>query len=198
MCVSYRRPPTRPPAGVDFKAKVVQLGGKRVKLTIWDTAGQERFRTLTSCEQAGPGCATGGRRRGLLNAHPADAARCPSCPPWSSVRKTCHLPSPLPLPPAACLLPPRAAYYRGAQGVVLVYDVSRGETFDSLADIWLREVDMCEPEGRVGWGGWWGGRQRRGGQQNAACHAAPSHSLLSPSPYRNTGTTLWRTPSKWW
>lgn len=37
-------------AGVDFKAKVVELGGKRVKLTIWDTAGQERFRTLTSCE----------------------------------------------------------------------------------------------------------------------------------------------------
>lgn len=25
---------------------------------------------------------------------------------------------------------------------MLVYDVSRAETFDSLADIWLREVDM--------------------------------------------------------
>ncbi len=35
-----------------------------------------------------------------------------------------------------------AAYYRGAQGIILVYDVSRAETFDSLADIWLREVDM--------------------------------------------------------
>ncbi len=34
--------------GVDFKVKYVNVGGKRVKLTIWDTAGQERFRTLTS------------------------------------------------------------------------------------------------------------------------------------------------------
>ena len=37
-------------AGVDFKAKIVNIGGKQVKLTIWDTAGQERFRTLTSCK----------------------------------------------------------------------------------------------------------------------------------------------------
>lgn len=37
-------------AGVDFKAKMVELQGKHIKLTVWDTAGQERFRTLTSCE----------------------------------------------------------------------------------------------------------------------------------------------------
>ncbi len=37
-------------AGVDFKAKIVELQGKQIKLTVWDTAGQERFRTLTSCE----------------------------------------------------------------------------------------------------------------------------------------------------
>lgn len=71
-----------PTIGVDFKAKVVDIDGRRVKLTIWDTAGQERFRTLTS------------------------------------------------------------SYYRGAQGIILVYDVTRAETFDSLGDIWLREVDM--------------------------------------------------------
>lgn len=35
--------------GVDFKAKIVTVDGKKVKMTIWDTAGQERFRTLTSC-----------------------------------------------------------------------------------------------------------------------------------------------------
>uniref|UniRef100_A0A8C0I870 RAB4B protein n=1 Tax=Bubo bubo TaxID=30461 RepID=A0A8C0I870_BUBBB len=30
--------------GVEFGSKVVNVGGKTVKLQIWDTAGQERFR----------------------------------------------------------------------------------------------------------------------------------------------------------
>ena len=30
--------------GVEFGSKVVNVGGKSVKLQIWDTAGQERFR----------------------------------------------------------------------------------------------------------------------------------------------------------
>mmetsp|Transcript_56849 Transcript_56849/g.144116 ORF Transcript_56849/g.144116 Transcript_56849/m.144116 type:complete len:218 (-) Transcript_56849:113-766(-) len=33
--------------GMDFKVKMLELGGKRVKLQIWDTAGQERFHTIT-------------------------------------------------------------------------------------------------------------------------------------------------------
>ncbi|EEC78328.1 hypothetical protein OsI_18064 [Oryza sativa Indica Group] len=37
-----------PTIGVDFKVKMVNTGGKKLKLAIWDTAGQERFRTLTS------------------------------------------------------------------------------------------------------------------------------------------------------
>ena len=41
------------PAGVDFKSKVVTIGGKRVKLTIWDTAGQERYRAITSAYYRG-------------------------------------------------------------------------------------------------------------------------------------------------
>jgi len=34
--------------GVDFKIRVFDVDGKRVKLQVWDTAGQERFRTITS------------------------------------------------------------------------------------------------------------------------------------------------------
>eukprot|EP00742_Colponemidia_sp_Colp-10_P001459 GILJ01001569.1.p1 GENE.GILJ01001569.1~~GILJ01001569.1.p1 ORF type:complete len:206 (-),score=21.95 GILJ01001569.1:148-765(-) len=34
-----------------------------------------------------------------------------------------------------------SAYYRGAQGVILVYDVSRRETFESL-EMWLKEVNI--------------------------------------------------------
>ncbi|GAB2272276.1 Ras- protein RABC2a [Dionaea muscipula] len=71
-----------PTIGVDFKIKLFNVGGKRLKLTIWDTAGQERFRTLTS------------------------------------------------------------SYYRGAQGIILVYDVTRRETFTNLSDVWAKEVDL--------------------------------------------------------
>lgn len=35
-----------------------------------------------------------------------------------------------------------SSYYRGAQGIIFVYDVTRRETFDNLEDIWMREVDM--------------------------------------------------------
>ncbi|GMI84753.1 ARABIDOPSIS THALIANA RAB GTPASE HOMOLOG C2A, RAB GTPase homolog C2A [Hibiscus trionum] len=71
-----------PTIGVDFKIKLLTVGGKRLKLTIWDTAGQERFRTLTS------------------------------------------------------------SYYRGAQGIILVYDVTRRETFTNLSNVWANEVDL--------------------------------------------------------
>ncbi|CAI9762096.1 unnamed protein product [Fraxinus pennsylvanica] len=71
-----------PTIGVDFKIKLLTVGGKKLKLTIWDTAGQERFRTLTS------------------------------------------------------------SYYRGAQGIVLVYDVTRRDTFTNLSDVWAKEVEL--------------------------------------------------------
>jgi len=66
--------------GVDFKVKVMNQQGNRVKLAIWDTAGQERFRTLTP------------------------------------------------------------SYYRGAQGAILVYDVSSRESFHKIED-WLTELE---------------------------------------------------------
>jgi len=33
--------------GIDFRNKVVNVDGAKVKLQIWDTAGQERFRSVT-------------------------------------------------------------------------------------------------------------------------------------------------------
>lgn len=35
-----------------------------------------------------------------------------------------------------------SSYYRGAQGIILVYDVTRRETFTDLCDVWLKEVDL--------------------------------------------------------
>ncbi|EXB39458.1 Ras-related protein RABC2a [Morus notabilis] len=71
-----------PTIGVDFKMKLLSVGGKILKLTIWDTAGQERFGTVIS------------------------------------------------------------SYYRGAHGIILVYDVTRRETFTNLLNIWAKEVEL--------------------------------------------------------
>ncbi|EFJ14579.1 rab family GTPase [Selaginella moellendorffii] len=35
-----------------------------------------------------------------------------------------------------------SSYYRGAQGVILVYDVTRRDTFTNLQDVWLKEVEL--------------------------------------------------------
>ena len=37
-----------PTIGVEYKSKIFEVYGKRVKATIWDTAGAERYRTITS------------------------------------------------------------------------------------------------------------------------------------------------------
>ena len=63
--------------GVDFKVKVIDNNGNKVKLAIWDTAGQERFRTITS------------------------------------------------------------SYYRGAHGIIVVYDVTDQESFNNVKQ-WLQ------------------------------------------------------------
>ena len=66
-------------AGVDYKMKNIELGGKSVKIQIWDTAGQERYRTLTK------------------------------------------------------------AYYRGAAGIILVYDATDPVSFNNVS-YWLQKI----------------------------------------------------------
>lgn len=39
-----------------------------------------------------------------------------------------------------------SSYYRGAHGIILVYDVTRPETFNHLAQ-WLSEIEMYSPGG---------------------------------------------------
>ncbi|KAG6767413.1 hypothetical protein POTOM_028618 [Populus tomentosa] len=35
-----------------------------------------------------------------------------------------------------------SSYYRGAQGIVMVYDVTRRDTFTNLSEIWAKEIDL--------------------------------------------------------
>jgi len=74
--------------GVDFKVKILEMGGKRLNLRIWDTAGQEKFRSLTS------------------------------------------------------------SYYRGTQGIILVYDVTKRETFQHI-ETWLQEINLYSTNSEV-------------------------------------------------
>ena len=37
-----------PTIAIDFKTRVIDIGGTRLNMQIWDTAGQERFNTLTA------------------------------------------------------------------------------------------------------------------------------------------------------
>ena len=52
VCARMLRMP-RMAAGIDFRIKTLQIGGKKIKLQIWDTAGLERFRTITTAYYRG-------------------------------------------------------------------------------------------------------------------------------------------------
>lgn len=65
--------------GIDFKIKIVDIEGTKVKLQIWDTAGQERFRTITN------------------------------------------------------------AYFRGAMGIVLMYDTTDYKSFENVR-AWMESI----------------------------------------------------------
>ncbi|XP_062590908.1 ras-related protein Rab-37-like isoform X3 [Saccostrea cucullata] len=71
--------------GIDFRNKVVDVDGTKVKLQIWDTAGQERFRSITR------------------------------------------------------------AYYRDANALLLLYDVSNKASFDNIR-AWLGEINEYAQE----------------------------------------------------
>uniref|UniRef100_A0ACD5WHB0 Uncharacterized protein n=2 Tax=Avena sativa TaxID=4498 RepID=A0ACD5WHB0_AVESA len=35
-----------------------------------------------------------------------------------------------------------SSYYRGAHGIILVYDVTKRQTFTNLADVWAKEIEL--------------------------------------------------------
>jgi small GTP-binding protein len=75
--------------GIDYKAKVINLSGKSIKLKIWDTAGQDRFRNITQ------------------------------------------------------------QYYKGADGIVLVYDVTDRGSFEKVRD-WMKQIQIYTQKDAIG------------------------------------------------
>ncbi|MBA0625205.1 hypothetical protein Godav_010432, partial [Gossypium davidsonii] len=117
-----------PTIGVDFKIKLLTVGGKRLKLTIWDTAGQERFRTLTSSYYRGAQGIILGKFMFPALFYFLDFVQ------WSlslvSSRKF----------QLSDIIAKRFLNHVADNKVI--YDVTRRETFTNLSDVWAKEVEL--------------------------------------------------------
>ncbi len=144
-------------------------GGLGCERFGWGAAARGPFGRCTS------GAAVQANASSYLHKHP-DALTLPRHPAPRCIRGT-RLHNTLCSPPrCACC----AAYYRGAQGIIFVYDVSRAETFESLGDIWC----ACERGGARQWVCRWRGEERagtRGGRlplnADSATTRAPTRAL---------------------
>nr|CAD7264551.1 unnamed protein product [Timema shepardi] len=149
--------------GVEFGSKIVNVGGKSVKLQIWDTAGQERFRGgqwmcvdyrkergssqrgkdggIYKCVDVKPGVVTRSTRASMCPINVLLLMRVTVRPfhapgLWSRNTK---LSTPTTLQEASPILSVTRSYYRGAAGALLVYDITNRESFNALSN-WLSDA----------------------------------------------------------
>ncbi|KAF8759470.1 hypothetical protein HU200_010520 [Digitaria exilis] len=110
--------------GVEFQTRTLTLHRKRVKAQIWDTAGQERYVRPVVLDRAPPSILyilTFTARRRCV------ARRTPVMRP---------MPGPVQLDVYRAVT---SAYYRGALGAMVVYDVTRRATFEHVSR-WVEEL----------------------------------------------------------
>ncbi|AQK65210.1 Ras-related protein RABC2a [Zea mays] len=113
VAASYLDGDIAPTIGVDFKIKFLTVGGKKLKLTIWDTGLCVLFVYVSF------------RVVSLKSLWL-------SC---SLLRRVCHRAG------QERFRTITSSYYRGAQGIILVYDVTKRESFSNLADVWTKEIE---------------------------------------------------------
>ncbi|KAG8503396.1 hypothetical protein CXB51_001321 [Gossypium anomalum] len=104
--------------GVEFQTKTLVIDNKTVKAQIWDTAGQESKRLF--------------RVEG--NAIAIAVELLGQARPESNMTMPDRLRS-----PGAVYRAVTSAYYRGAVGAMLVYDMTKRQSFDNMAR-WLEEL----------------------------------------------------------
>lgn len=124
--------------GIDFKVKTVFRGEKRVKLQIWVSETQACPRTIWSISSSASGAYS--RERERLSSSRIPSASSLAAPElWTSIR---HGRSILLFQDTAGQERYRTittAYYRGAMGFILMYDITNEESFNSVQDWYLHK-----------------------------------------------------------
>ncbi|KAG6434069.1 hypothetical protein SASPL_105690 [Salvia splendens] len=110
--------------GIDFKIRTIELDGKRIKLQIWDTAGQERFRTITTEFHDNYSITFDDSMVSMM---------------WKMVTRDEVVEW------VEASDGGRAgesnSYYRGAMGILLVYDVTDEASFNNIRN-WIRNIEQ--------------------------------------------------------
>ncbi|THG02139.1 hypothetical protein TEA_020171 [Camellia sinensis var. sinensis] len=128
-----------PTIGVDFKVKYVVVGGKKLKLAIWDTgyAITKRYVLLifdnvveepSNSESTWMLVLLKSNRELLIN---FGEVLCEGKEPKSLYNAGQERFRTL-----------TSSYYRGAQGIIMVYDVTRRDTFTNLSEVWGKEIEL--------------------------------------------------------
>ncbi|MBA0870803.1 hypothetical protein Goshw_017390 [Gossypium schwendimanii] len=160
-----------PTIGVDFKIKMVTIGGKRLKLTIWDTVKEQAYHPLkyavinaifTPMSRRSVPYASAVIASGLLHPHNIYSSTKIYFLPDNKYISYCGIVVAVKVNIGQKVSGKHArdkidqknfagqerfgtltsSYYRGAHGIILVYDVTRRETFTNLSEVWAKEVEL--------------------------------------------------------
>ncbi len=118
--------PSLPLSGVDFFSRAIMLNEKVVSLQLWDTAGQERYSYRGDVR---------------LCSHSFVLHLLITLSFLYSLSLSLPLPPSLPPSPSPRFQSVTRAYYRGANGVILMYDITQEDTFIAVKT-WINSIQV--------------------------------------------------------